>query len=161
MSAQTAQQPSFQFLPHLPVIVQRSPGQLSSDAGLLPLRQFDRRWNYTARMAQCLHDPKPSRQQTLLVMLRQRLFGAMAGYEDCNDHDTLRDDPILKLVADRLPEDGALASLPTRSRFENLATPAVLQKLIDFLIATGIEHLKQKHGGQFAGLDRAGSGCHR
>jgi hypothetical protein len=148
MSAQTAEQLSFEFLPHLPVIVQRHPGQLSSDAGLLPLRQFDQRWNYTARMAQCLHDPKPSRQQTLLVMLRQRLFGALAGYEDCNDHDTLRDDPILKMVADRLPDDEALASQPTLSRFENLATPAVLQKLIDFLIATGIEHLKQKHGGQ-------------
>ena len=148
MLAQTAEQISFDLLPHLPVIVQRHPGQLSSDAGLLPLREFDQRWNYTARMAQCLHDPKPSRQQTLPVMLRQRLFGVLAGYEDCNDHDTLRDDPILKLVADRLPEDDPLASQPTLSRFENLATPAVLQKLIDFLITTGIEHLKQKHGGQ-------------
>ena len=71
MAAQTPEQLSFEFLPHLPVIVQRHPGQLSSDAGLLPLREFDQRWNYTARMAQCLHDPKPSRQQTLLVMLRQ------------------------------------------------------------------------------------------
>jgi hypothetical protein len=81
-------------------------------------------------------------------MLRQRLFGILAGYEDCNDHDTLRDDPIFKMVAGRLPEDDALASQPTLCRFENLITPAVLQKLIDFNIATGIERLKQKHGGQ-------------
>ena len=148
MSAQTAEQLSFEFFPHLPIVVQQDSGQLSSDAGLLPLRQFDQRWNYTARMAQCLHDPKPSRQQPLLVMLRQRLFGILAGYEDCNDHDTLRNDPVFKLVAGRLPEEEALASQPTLSRFENLATPAVLQKLIDFLIATGIERLKQKHGGQ-------------
>src|SRR5260221_5886803 len=148
MPAQTAEQLSFPFLPHLPVVVQQHPGQLSSDAGLLPLREFDQRWDYTARMAQCLHDPKPSRKQTLGVMLRPRLFGPLAGYEDCNDHDTLRDDPILKLVADRLPEEDALASQPTLSRLENLPPPAVLQKLIDFLIATGIEHLKQKHGGQ-------------
>ena len=80
-------------------------------------------------------------------MLRQRLFGILAGYEDCNDHDTLRDDPVFKLVAGRLPEDDALASQPTLSRFENLATPAVLQKLIDFTIHTGVERLKQKHGG--------------
>ena len=147
MSSHSVEQLSFDFLPHLPVIVQRHPGQLSSDAGLLPLRQFDQRWSYTRRFAQCLVDPKPSRQHSLLSMLRQRLFGILAGYEDCNDHDTLRDDPVFKLIADRLPEDGALASQPTLSRFENLATPEVLQKLIDFTIDTGIERLKQKHGG--------------
>ncbi len=147
MPAQTAEQLSFDFLPHLPLVVQRDAGQISSDAGLLPLRQFDQRWDYTARMVQCLHDPKPSRQHSLLSMLRQRLFGILAGYEDCNDHDTLRDDPVFKLVAGRLPEDDPLASQPTLSRFENLATPQVLQELIDFLIATGIERLKLKHGG--------------
>lgn len=147
MSSQGAQQLSFDFLPDLPVIVQPSVGQMSSDAGLLPLRQFDQRWKYTARMAQCLFDPKPSREQSLESMLRQRIFGILAGYEDCNDHDTLRDDPVFKLVSGRLPDDKALASQPTLSRFENLATPAVLQRLIDFLIDTGIERLKQKHGG--------------
>jgi hypothetical protein len=82
------------------------------------------------------------------MMLRQRLFGILAGYEDCNDHDTLRSDPIFKLVSGRLPDEQPLASQPTLSRFENLATPAVLQRLIDFTIATGIERLRQKHGGQ-------------
>ena len=148
MSSQGAQQLSFDFFADRPVVVQRSEGQLGSDAGLLPLRQFDQRWKYSARMADCLHDPKPRRDQSLLSMLRQRLFGILAGYEDCNDHDTLRDDPLFKLLADRLPDDKALASQPTLSRFENLATPAVLQRLIDFLIATGIERLKQKHGGR-------------
>ncbi|HYU45795.1 MAG TPA: IS1380 family transposase [Terriglobales bacterium] len=138
----------FDFLADLPVVVQRHEGQLSSDAGLLPIGQFDQRWNFTARMAACLHDPKPARGQSLISMLRQRVYGILAGYEDCNDHDTLRDDPVFKLVAGRRPEDDALASQPTLSRFENLATPAVLQKLIDFNIQTGIERLKQKHGGQ-------------
>jgi hypothetical protein len=147
MSSQGAEQLSFDFLPHLPVVVQRSAGQLSSDAGLLPLRQFDQRWRYTDRMVDYLCDPKPSRDHSLLSMLRQRMFGILAGYEDCNDHDTLRDDPVFKLIAGRLPEDKALASQPTLSRFENLATPAVLQGLIDFLITTGIERLKLKHGG--------------
>lgn len=156
MSSQSVDQLSFDFFPHLPVNVQRHPGQLSSDAGLLPLRQFDQRWNYTGRLARCLVDPlrqaqgrpAPGRQHSLLSMLRQRLFGILAGYEDCNDHDTLRDDPIFKLIAGRLPEDEPLASQPTLSRFENLATPEVLQKLIDFTIQTGIERLKQKHGGR-------------
>lgn len=156
MVAQAAEQFSFDFLPQLPVVVQRHAGQISSDAGLLPLRQFDERWNYTSRMVRCLDDslrhaqgrPNPSREHSLLSMLRQRMFGILAGYEDCNDHDTLRDDPVFKLIAGRLPEDEALASQPTLSRFENGVTPAVLQKLIDFTITTGIERLKQKHGGK-------------
>jgi Transposase DDE domain group 1 len=148
MVAQTAQPILFDFVPQLPIVVQQHQGQISSDAGLLPLRQFDQRWNYTARMAQCLDDPNPDRDHSLLSMLRQRFFGILAGYEDCNDHDTLRNDPVFKLVAGKLPEDDSLASQPTLSRFENLITPAVLQKLIDFNITTGIERLKQKHGGQ-------------
>jgi hypothetical protein len=151
MVAQSAEigcgQFSFDFLPDLPVIVQQHQGQITSDAGLLPLRQFDHRWDYTARMAKCLDDSSPGREHSLLSMLRQRFFGILAGYEDCNDHDTLRNDPIFKLVAGKLPEDDALASQPTLSRFENLITPAALQKLIDFNINTGIERLKQKHGG--------------
>jgi hypothetical protein len=136
------------FFPQIPVVVQPSAGALTSDAGLLPIRQFDQRWDYTQRLAACLFDPKPQREQSLLSMLRQRVYGILAGYEDCNDHDTLRNDPVFKLLAERLPDGDALASQPTLSRFENLATPAVLQKLIDFTIATGIQRLKQHHGGQ-------------
>jgi hypothetical protein len=145
---QSATQIQFDFLPQIPVVVQPSAGPLTSDAGLLPIRQFDQRWNYTQRMAACLFDPQPRREQSLLSMLRQRLFGILAGYEDCNDHDTLRDDPVFKLLAGRLPDGEALASQPTLSRFENLATPQVLRKLIDFNIATGLERLQQHHGGQ-------------
>lgn len=147
LPGKVAEQIQFDFFPQIPVLVQPTAGQLTSDAGLLPLRQFDERWRYTARMAECLADPNPQRGQSLLSMLRQRVFGILAGYEDCNDHDTLRDDPVFKLIAERRPEDDALASQPTLSRFENLPTPAVLQKLIDFTIATGIERLKQQHGG--------------
>lgn len=151
MVVQTAsddlQQLIFDFVPDLPVVVQQHEGQLSSDAGLLPLRQFDQRWDYTRRLAQCLSDPRPAPLHSSQAMLRQRLFGILAGYEDCNDHDTLRDDPLFKLLADRLPDDQPLASQPTLSRFENLATPQALLKLVDFNIATGIERLKQKHGG--------------
>ena len=84
----------------------------------------------------------------MVSRLRQRVFGILAGYADCNDHDTRRNDPILKRVADRWPEEDALASQPTLSRFEHLATPAVLPRLIDCLITTGIERLKQPHGGK-------------
>jgi hypothetical protein len=158
MSSQDAKQIEFTFLSDLPVVVQQHEGQLSSDAGLLPVAEFDRRVKYTERMAACLDegpstDPlqehrRPQTQHQRIEMLRQRLFGILAGYEDCNDHDTLRDDPVFKMAADRLPEDKPLASQPTLSRFENSVTVASLQKLIDFTIATGIERLKEANGGK-------------
>jgi len=79
-------------------------------------------------------------------MVSQRLFGIIAGYEDCNDHDDLRNDPVFKLIAGRRPTGDGLASQPTLSRFENSVTPAMLQRLIDFNIATGVERLKVHHG---------------
>ena len=144
---------SFDFLPHVPVVVQRHDGRLTSDAGLLPIRQFDQRWDYSRRMAACLHDPRGGTpRHALLAMLRQRLYGVLAGYEDCNDHDALRDDPVFKMVAGGgrgAPDGDALASQPTLSRFENgAATPAALLRLIDLNIATGVERLRQRHGGR-------------
>ena len=53
MVAQAAEQLSFDFLPQTDLVVQRHQGQLTSDAGLIPVRQFDRRWRYTERMAEC------------------------------------------------------------------------------------------------------------
>jgi hypothetical protein len=51
-------------------------------------------------------------------MVRARVYGILAGYADQNDHDTLRADPVFKLLADRSPDDDDLASQPTLSRFE-------------------------------------------
>jgi hypothetical protein len=145
---QTVDQLRFGFHAKLPIIVRPSAGQITSDAGLLPIRQFDARWRYTSRMAACLFAPPDTslrRTHPFESMLRQRLFGIIAGHEDRNDHDTLRDDPVFKLVAGRLPEGNALASQPTLSRFENTPEPRALNSLIDFHVATGVERLKSHH----------------
>jgi hypothetical protein len=75
------------------------------------------------------------------------VYGILAGYEDCNDHDALRDEPVFKMVAGKLPQDDPLASQPTLCRFENSVTIPVLYQLMDFLVQTGIERLREKHGG--------------
>jgi hypothetical protein len=67
-------------------------------------------------------------------MVRQRIYGILAGYEDQDDHDTLRSDPVFKLLADRLPDDPDLASQPTLSRFENAVTIPDLWRLRDVLV---------------------------
>jgi hypothetical protein len=148
------------------VVVQSRRQQISSDAGLLLLRQFDDSLGYTRRLAACFRDDRQDPQHSLLSMIRQRLYGILAGYEDCNDHDTLRDDPVFKILADRLPEDQALASQPTLSRFENAAsTPEALLRGVDFLIDTGVERLRAKHGGSLPAhvtldLDPTDDPCH-
>jgi hypothetical protein len=103
MSIQGAWQGCFDFFGALPIVVEASPHQLSSDAGLLPLRQFDQRIGLTAQVAAALNDPRdPHRlDHTLLEMVRSRVFGILADYEDQNDHDILRDDPVFKLIAER------------------------------------------------------------
>jgi len=73
-------------------------------------------------------------QQSLVSMVRQRIYGILADYEDQNDHDTLRSDPVFKLIADRLPDDPDLASQPTLSRFENAVSIPDLWRLRDVLV---------------------------
>lgn len=148
MSLQDVPQLTFDFLPDLSVVVQPGEGQITSDAGLLPLAQADARLRYTQRLAACLTDGRQDPEHSLLEMLRQRLYGILADYEDCNDHDRLRDDPLFKLVAGRVPDDGPLASQPTLSRFENAVDPFALERLVEFLTVTGVERLRHKHGGQ-------------
>src|SRR5262249_59205417 len=84
----------------LPLIVEPSRAALSSDAGLLPLRQFDEQIGLTHAVAQALDDPRDPAlsEHTFLEMVRCRVYGILAAYEDQNDHDTLRHDPVLKLV---------------------------------------------------------------
>src|SRR3954463_1702126 len=114
-----------------PLINEPSPGQLSSDAGLLPIRQFDERIGLNRAFADALDDPRDPdlAEHTFLEMVRSRVYGILAGYVDQNDHDTLRSDPVFKLVADRSPEDDDLASQPTLSRFENAISIKSLNRL--------------------------------
>jgi hypothetical protein len=67
-------------------------------------------------------------------MVRSRVYSILAGYEDQNDHDTLRADPVFKLVADRSPNEGDLASQPTLSRFENAISIPSLERLRDVFL---------------------------
>jgi hypothetical protein len=119
-----------------PFVIEPSPGQLASDAGLLPIRQFDQRIGLTRAFAEALDDLRDPNltDHTFLEMVRSRVYGILAGYEDQNDHDTLRADPAFKLVADRSPDDGDLASQPTLSRFENAISIPSLKQLRDVFL---------------------------
>ena len=144
MQSQCDQQLLFENLVDRTVVVKPVEQFFTCDAGLLPIREFDQNWKFTERLAECLEDPRSSCDHSFEEMLRQRLFGILADYEDCNDHSDLRHDPVFKIVTERLPNDDPLASQPTLSRFENSITPSMLLKLQAMLVTT----LPRRHRSQ-------------
>jgi hypothetical protein len=110
-----------------------SGGDLSSDGGVLLLRQVDGHLGLSRAAAAAIPDPRdPERiRHGLRDLLAQRLYGLCCGYEDLNDHKTLRDDVLMQTAVGR---DEALASAPTFSRLENRATRAQAWALHGVLI---------------------------
>lgn len=121
MIIQSDWQLSFDFFGSRPIVVEPSVAQVSSDAGLLPIRQLDEQLGLTRQFAAALTDRRHGSYigHTFLEMTRGRVYGILADYADQNDHDVLRSDPIFKLICGRSIDDEDLASQPTLSRFEN------------------------------------------
>jgi len=111
--------------------------RISSDGGLLLLRELDRQLNLLSSASNCLRDDRDQRyiDHSVKELLIQRVFQIAAGYEDCNDCNDLREDMIFKMCAGRLPQsDNDLASQPTMSRLENSVTKSDLFRLGKCLI---------------------------
>jgi hypothetical protein len=126
---------SFSFYRHQPIRADFSGGQISSDAGLLPLRAFDQRYGLTRGLAERVCDPREEERvrHSVLSLFRQRLYQIIAGYEDANDADRLRHDPVFQILADQ-PLGEPLGSQPTLSRWENSLSPRELLHLQDALL---------------------------
>jgi len=127
---------TFDFSTSLPIVVEPSVAQLSSDAGLLPIRQLDEKLGRTEQFAGALVDRRVVGcvDHTFLEMTRMRIYGILADYEDQNDHDVLNTDPIFKLICNRSVNDPDLASQPTLSRFENTIGVGSFFQLQDLFI---------------------------
>jgi hypothetical protein len=99
-------------------------GRITSDGGLLWLAKVDKELGLCERISECVEEWRNRRgRHPLVSLVRQRVFQIACGYEDQNDSDALREDPLLKVVCGSLPESGQeLASQPTISRMENAAT---------------------------------------
>jgi hypothetical protein len=114
-------------------------GLLSSDGGLLLLRDAERRLGLAGSLAGCLRDARdPDRvDHTVAEMLRFRMLAIACGYEDADDCDSLRRDPLFKLAVGRVPESGrALCSQPTMSRLENTPSRAAAARMTAALVDT-------------------------
>jgi len=113
------------------VVARFDGGRLSSEGGLLALREIERRLGLADRLAACLKDKRAPEKvvHRLAEIIRFRMLMIAAGYEDGNDADTLRGDPMFKLALDRLPSGEELCSQSTISRLENLADMRALLRL--------------------------------
>ena len=97
-----------------------SGGDITSDGGLLLLKQLDRKIGFTDRIASELHDPRQQSKvgHSFRSLVKQQIFALAAGYEDLNDHTCLRKDPLFQTLCSR---DKELASASTLCRIQNIA----------------------------------------
>src|ERR1700734_4450167 len=95
-------------------------GTISSDGGAFLLRQTDQRLNLLPRLAQCFLDGRNQRlvEHSIAEMLSQRVYGLALGYEDINDHEQLRKDPVFGILAGREELEQPLAGKSTLNRME-------------------------------------------
>jgi hypothetical protein len=123
-------------------------GSLTSDAGALLLREVDKHLGLVDAINNCIPDPRNEffivhQQRT---MLAQRIFAIALGYEDLNDHQSLRDDPLLQIITERGVTKDALplASPPTLCRLENRVDRKGLADIAEVLVETFIASFKNQ-----------------
>ena len=127
------------------IIAKFDGGLLSSDGGILVLREVEQRLRVADRMAACIVDPRASDQIThsLAEIIRFRLLMIAAGYEDGNDASSLRGDPMFKMALDLSPSDRELCSQSTISRLENLPDARALLRMGRTMVDLYCESFRQ------------------
>jgi hypothetical protein len=121
-------------------------GHLTSDAGGLLLREVDKRLGFIDALAGCFADPRdPAKtRHTLRTLLAQRVFAIALGYEDLNDHDQLRRDPLMQLLSERrFDPQHPLASASTLCRWENRIDRATLLRMAAVFVQQFIDSHQQ------------------
>ena|SRR5919107_5598583 len=110
-------------------------GRITSDGGLVWLSKMDSEMALCEAISECLGEWRTRKgRHSLASLVKQRVFQIACGYEDQNDSDTLRQDPLLKAVCSSMPESGQdLASQPTICRLENAATRRSCHRIAQIL----------------------------
>jgi len=113
------------------VVARFDGGTISSDGGAFLLRQTDKRLNLLPRLAECFLDGRNQNliEHTIQEMLAQRIYGLALGYEDINDHEQLRKDPVFGILAGREELDEPLAGKSTRKVWVSMASSYPWQDL--------------------------------
>ena len=150
MTASETERP-FDFYQLRPLCVQFSDLELSSDAGILLVRQADECLKVSAGIADCIEEWRDPAKIThsLEQLVSQRVYQLIGGYEDANDSNNLRHDPIYKMACGRLPKAGQnlLASQPTMTRLENRVSKRDNSRIRRFFVDTFVASYAPPGGG--------------
>jgi len=117
-------------------------GALTSDAGAILLRESDRRLRLFDRIDQIIPDPRDAEliTHTQRTLIAQRIIAIACGWEDLNDHERLRVDPLMQIVTERgVDDEQPLASCPTLCRLENRVSHKTCVELSRLLVEVFIE----------------------
>jgi len=152
MNKNTNQLTLFKDFFHKKIEVDFNGGEVSSDAGWLFLREMESKTGIISKIANIIGDKRHPgyTRHSICQLLTQRVFQISSGYEDANDCNELRNDPILKIACDK---EESLASQPTMCRFENTPTKRVLYRIAQAFVEVFIASYKKPPEGIVIDLD--------
>jgi hypothetical protein len=155
MSDYTKQLMLFKDISGKKVEVDFDGGDMSSDAGVLFLRETESNIGIIRKVAEAIVDKRhPGYVKHKMVhLLTQRVFQIASGYEDGNDSNELRNDPVFKMSCDKLPADDPLASQPTMCRFENTPSRITLYRIAGAILDAFIGSYKEAPEGIILDID--------
>jgi len=156
MQENTKQMILFKEISGKKVIADFNGGEVSSDAGLLFLREVESKLGIIKSVSEVLRDRRHPGYvvHPLIDLITQRVFQIASGYEDADDSDDLRKDPIMKMICNKLPlSDSPLASQPTMSRFENAFSRTDLYRIARVFVDVFIKSYKKPPKGIILDID--------
>jgi len=160
MTQSTKQMILFKDIFHKKVVADFDGGDVSTDAGLLFLREVEFRTGIIRRVAHVLKDKRHPGyvKHQFIRLLKQRVFQIASGYEDANDSNELKNDPIMKIVCEK--SESSLASQPTMCRFENTFSRTDLYRLAQVFVDVFIDSYKKPPEGIVLDPDWSGLRSH-
>ena len=131
----------FKGLKKQEIIAEFKGGDITSDAGLLLFREIEKKHKIIKRMSACITDKRESGKvvHNIEEQMLQRVYAIIAGYEDVNDHQELRKDPLFKMLCGETKKDEELSSPSTICRFENQVDRKALVGMSKVMVDNFIE----------------------
>jgi hypothetical protein len=139
-------------------------GELSSDGGMLLVREFDEKIGFTKKIAKLISDSRNPEliDYEIIDMLRERLYFMIAGYEDCNDVSYLKKDKAFQVILKNITKKSKeiMASQPTLSRFENNIKWKDIKNIMRFMVKFWLDQYKKEPKTIIVDCDTTADPCH-
>jgi hypothetical protein len=159
MTQNTKQMMLFKDISGKKVVADFNGGDVSSDGGLLFLREVEAQTGVIQSIVNVIHDKRHPGyvKHQFIHLLKQRVFQIASGYEDANDSDSLRNDPIMKIACEKQDD---LASQPTMCRFENGFSRTDLYRIAKAFVHVFINSYEKKPAAIILDLDDTADPTH-